>query len=957
MPIKHLHQRLFPSSSASSGTSKSRWKSILTSLGVIALVVAVVGFFTLTVVLAWLSRDLPNPNALLERNVEQTTKIYDRTGETLLYEIHGAEKRTLVQIGDIPDYVKWATIAIEDKDFYKHHGINWLRVVKAIYVDIIQRSKSQGASTLTQQLVKNAVLTNEKSFTRKLKEALLALQIERKYTKDQILQMYLNEIPYGSVLYGIQAASQGFFGKDAKNLTLDEAALLAALPQSTDYYNPYGTGAHGDNRVSLVRRQHLVLDQMVAQGYITKDQAEAAKQIKTLDKLVKKSVGDIRAPHFVTWVKSQLEDTYGQKTVETGGLKVITTLDWKLQQAAEAAVTNGVDKRGAQYKFTNGALVSMDPKTGQVLAMVGSKDFFDEEHDGQVNVALSPRQPGSSFKPIVYAAGFIKGYLPQTTLWDVNTVFKTDIKDYEPKDYDLKERGPVSVRQALQGSLNIPAVKMLYLVGVGRVLDLAEQLGYTTLMDRSRFGLSLVLGGGEVKLLEHTATYGAFATEGILHPTASVLKVEDSKGVTLEEWKPNDGKRVLDQQVTRELSDVLSDNASRAYVFGASNYLTLPDRSVAAKTGTTNNYHDAWTMGYTPSLVTGVWVGNMDNSEMKKGADGSVIAAPIWQEFMKAATKDMPKESFTKPAPPETTKSALLGTAVQQIVKIDRVTGKLATDLTPPDLIDEVPFYQAHSEMYYFDKDDPTGPPPADPNADPQFANWESAVQSWVQLTQWHTTSTPPTESDDVHTAANAPQVSITSPGTNQSVSSRQFTAAANITASRRIMSLTAKTEGYVVGVSYNGSSEVQVTLPNALEKGFHDLILEARDDVGNTGRATVTINVLADQAPVLVSVTDPAPGSTVTPASFPKTVTVTANDLSNIQRADLYLLNPNGETQLLGSNIKPANNPITFQWTAAPVSGPYALYAVLTNDDGSTLTGDKTSVTVEMGQTPTTSQ
>jgi 1A family penicillin-binding protein len=948
MPIKHLHTKLYSGPKESAGTPKKRWKTILTSLGVIILVGAVVGFFLLTVLLAWMSRDLPNPNALLERDVAQTTKIFDRTGETLLYEIHGEEKRTLVKIEEIPDYVKWATIAIEDKDFYLHHGINWKRVLKAIYVDIIQRSKAQGASTLTQQLVKNAVLTNEKSYTRKLKEALLALQIERKYSKDQILQMYLNEIPYGSVLYGIQAASQGFFGKNAKDLTLDEAALLAALPQSTDYYNPYGTGIHGDNRDQLVKRQHLVLDQMVAQGYITKERADEAKNIKTLDKLVKKSVGDIRAPHFAMWVKSQLVETYGQKTVETGGLKVITTLDWKLQQAAELAVKNGVEKRGEQYKFTNGALVSMDPKTGQVLAMVGSNDFFDTEHDGQVNVALRPRQPGSSFKPIVYAAGFMKGYLPQTTLWDVNTTFKTDIKDYSPKDYDLKERGPVSVRQALQGSLNIPAVKMLYLVGVGRVLDLAEQLGYTTLTDRSRFGLSLVLGGGEVKLLEHTASYGTFATDGVSHPTASVLKVEDTNGNVLEEWKPNEGKRVLDAQITRLLSDVLSDNASRAYVFGAGNSLTLPDRSVAAKTGTTNNFHDAWTMGYTPSLVTGVWVGNMDNAEMKKGADGSVIAAPIWQEFMKTATKDMPRESFTKPAPTETTKPVLLGQAVQKNIKIDRITGKLATEFTPPDLIDEVPYYDAHSILTYVDKDDPTGPPPADPGSDPQYANWEWSVQDWVKRTQWHTTSTPPTESDDVHTAANAPQVTITSPGVNESISSRQFTATTNISASRHITSLTAKVEGYVVGLNYGGTWDVQITLPNALEKGFHDLTLEARDDVGNTGRATVTINVLAEQAPVLISVTDPAPGSTVAPGTFPRTVTVTVNDLSNIKRADLYLMSPNGEMRLLGSDIKPSNNPITFQWTGAPIPGPYALYAVLTNDDGSQLPGDKTSVTVE---------
>ncbi|OGL74060.1 hypothetical protein A3D73_01970 [Candidatus Uhrbacteria bacterium RIFCSPHIGHO2_02_FULL_60_44] len=948
MPIKHLKTLRASYVAQREKLKKSPWKSILFSLGIASVALVLVGFFVLTLALAWLSRDLPNPNTLLTRDVAQSTKIYDRTGETLLYEIHGAEKRTLVKIEDVPDVVKWATIAVEDKDFYKHHGIYWRGLVRAFLVNTLQGRRIGGTSTLTQQFVKNAILTNERTITRKLKEVLLSLQIERKYTKDQILQLYLNEIPYGSTLYGIEAASRGYFGKSSKDLTLDESALLVALPQAPDFYNPYGLGSRGDNRVSLVRRQKLILDLMTEQGYVAKDAAEEAKKVETLKKLIPKRIGDIRAPHFVMWVRSQLVDTYGQKLVETGGLKVVTTLDWRLQQEAEKAVVKGVESRGEQYKFTNAALVAIGPRDGQVLAMVGSKDFFDEEHDGQVNVAVRPRQPGSSFKPIVYAAGFMKGYLPETTLWDVNTTFKTEIKNYSPFDYDQKERGPVSIRMALQGSLNIPAVKMLYLVGVGRVLDLAEQMGYTTFGDRSRFGLSLVLGGGEVKLLEHTAAYGAFATEGVLQPTVGILNVKDAQGKTLEEWRLGEGKRVLEPQITRLVSNVLSDNAARAFIFGGGNALTLPDRSVAAKTGTTNNFHDAWTMGYTPSLVAGVWVGNMDNAEMKRGADGSVIAAPIWQQFMKAATKDSPKESFTLPAPADTTKSVLLGRAFEKKVKIDKITGKLATEFTPPDLVEERPFYEAHEILYYVDKDDPRGPAPTNPASDPQFAGWEAAVQRWVEKAQWHTTSTPPTEMDDVHTAANTPQVSISSPSPNTTLTSRQFTVSAYATAPRRITSYMATMEGYVVGTNYGGAGDILASLPNALGRGFHELTVEARDDVGNTGRATVTINLIADSAPLSIGVTDPAPGSKVALSSFPRSVTVAVSDLSNIDRADLYMSLPNGTQQLVGSDIKPAANPITYRWTAVPNPGTYILYVVTTDVSGAQMTGDKTSVVVE---------
>jgi 1A family penicillin-binding protein len=950
MPIKHLKPKSPRTSSERAKSKRAPWKSLLVAAGVLAAGVALVGFFVLTLALAWMSRDLPNPNALLDRDVAQSTKIYDRTGEVLLYEIHGDEKRTLVSIAEIPDHMKGATVAIEDKDFYKHHGVSWRGLIRAFASSVIKRQRVKGTSTLTQQFVKNAILTNERTIARKMKELLLSLQIERKYTKDEILQLYLNEIPYGSTIYGVESAAQGYFGKSVRDVSLDEAALLAALPQAPDLYNPYGMGSRGDNRDALVSRQHYILDVMVDQGFISREQADAAKQINTLEKLVPRRVGDIRAPHFVMYVRSELIEKLGQRMVETGGLKVITTLDWRLQQAAEQAVRDGVDERGTQYGFSNAALVALGPKDGHILAMVGSRDFFDEENDGQVNVCIRPRQPGSSFKPFVYAAGFMKGFLPETTLWDVKTTFRTDTKNYSPNDYDFGERGPVSVRAALQGSLNIPAVKMLYLVGVGRVLDLAEELGFSTFGDRSRFGLSLVLGGGEVKLLEHAAAYGAFANDGMIQPTISILKVEDANGETVEEWKLGEGKRVFEPQIARMVSNVLSDNGARAYVFGAHNALTLPDRQVATKTGTTNDYRDAWTIGYTPSLVAGVWAGNNDNSEMARGAGGSSVAAPIWQNFMIQAVEGSPAETFTPPAPGFSEKDVIIGKAFETTEKIDVISGKLATEYTPPEFTEERKFREAHCILYYVDKDNPLGPVPSNPERDPQFNNWEAAVQAWAEHEEWNATGTPPTEYDDVHTRENIPSVRVTAPSNNDKVRSRSFDITAEVSAPRSVKSVKALINGYVIGSAFSGNGDawtIRATVPNALGKGYHDLEIQARDDVGNAGWAAVTVNLLADPQEVVLRIANPEPGSEIALNEFPKTVEAHADDLSGITRADLYLETPDGETKLIGSNIGPEENPITFNWSYLRGPGVYALYAQALTAYGQTIKGDVISVTV----------
>src|SRR3989344_4789145 len=565
--------------------SKAAWQNILLAGSILFMggSLFVLGLF------AFVSHDLPDPRQLTDRSIPETTKIYDRTGEHLLYEIFGSENRTLVKLQEgfcdmqtemetdgngIPRYAVQATITAEDRKFCSHGGFSVTGLMRAV----LFAGSRGGGSTLTQQLVKNAILSNERSLTRKAKELILSLELERRYSKDEILQIYFNEIPYGSTYYGIEAASQNFFGKHVSELSLAQAATLAALPQVPTFYI--------NNPDRLKARRDWILDGMADMGFVTREEADAAKGEDTT---LEDTVANIQALHFVFYVKQQLEETYGQRLVEEGGLKVITSLDYDKQLIAEEEVVRGVEERGEAYNFNDAALVATDPKTGQILAMVGSADYFDESIAGQVNGAARPRQPGSSFKPIAYAKGFDLGYTPNTVLWDVNTTFPTATGDYAPKNYDLGERGPIRVREALQGSLNIPAVEMVYLVGVENALSFAEALGYATFGDRSRFGLSIVLGGAEVKLTEHVGAYGTFANDGVRMSQVSILKVEDPKGTVLEEWKPGEGTKGTEPNVARLISNVMSDNAARAYVFGLNNALVVGGRPVAAKTETTKD--------------------------------------------------------------------------------------------------------------------------------------------------------------------------------------------------------------------------------------------------------------------------------------------------------------------------------------------------------------------------------
>ena len=567
-----------------------RVKGILKKLIIAGVFFGIVFFIFFGLIFAYYALTIPDPGQLAKREPVESTKILDRNGKQL-YELYDEEKRTLITLGQIPKHAKDATIAIEDKNFYTHGGISVIGIIRSVVVNTLQgRVYGQGGSTITQQFVRNAVLTREKTFTRKLKEWALSLEIERRYTKDEILQLYLNEIPYGSNAYGIEAATQTFFGKSASDLTLIESAYLAAMPQAPSFYSPFGP-----NREILDGRADTVLSAMADQGYITAEEAGAAQE-----QMVEfRNIGQgIIAPHFVLYVQDLLAKTYGDISLRRDGLRVTTSLDLDLQLAAEAIVAEQVAASEEKYHATNASLVAIDPRTGQILAMVGSRDYFNEEADGAVNVALRPRQPGSSFKPYVYATAFKKGMSPATMIMDVTTNFgEFGGQEYTPGNYDGKNYGPVSMRKALQGSLNIPAVKTVILTGIEDSIDTAETLGISTLKDRSRFGPAIVLGGAEVKLLEHTAAYGVFATGGVRHDIAAILKIEDKDGSVLEQWRESDGDEVLDPQIAYQITHVLSDNGSRTYIFGQNNRLQLPGRPVAAKTGTTQEYRDAWTIG------------------------------------------------------------------------------------------------------------------------------------------------------------------------------------------------------------------------------------------------------------------------------------------------------------------------------------------------------------------------
>ena len=589
-------------------------------------------------------RDLPSPTRLDSPTAyPASTKILDRNG-TLLYEIYASQNRTPIKLSDLPPYIAEATISIEDKNFYHHHGFDTGGIIRAAFNTLTGR-RLEGGSTITQQLVKVALLTPERTLTRKIKEAILTVATETLYSKNQILEMYLNHIPYGGTSYGIEAAAHTFFNKSAKDLTLSEATLLVGLPQAPSRYSPFASPD------AARARQAQVLDQMVANKYITPEQATAAKN----EVLHFADAGtDIRAPHFVMYVRQLLEDKYGVQTVEQGGLRVTTTLDINLQDAAQASLSAELVNL-KKLKISNGAALVTDPETGEILSMIGSKDYFSKDIDGKVNVTTSLRQPGSSIKPLNYALGIeTKVITPSTMILDTPICFAvTGQADYCPKNYDNTFRGLTQIRFDLGNSLNIPAVKVLALNGIGNFINFASKLGITSWKDPSQYGLSLTLGGGEVTMTDMATAFGVFANDGTKVPLQAILKVTDQSGKVLEEYNPTqesslveslrttspspDNNKVLSPQTSFLISHILSDNNARSMEFGTNSVLNVPGKIVSVKTGTTNNLRDNWTIGYTPHLLVATWVGNNDNTPMSYVASGITGASPIWQKIMRYA--------------------------------------------------------------------------------------------------------------------------------------------------------------------------------------------------------------------------------------------------------------------------------------------------------------------------------
>ncbi|MDO8590634.1 MAG: PBP1A family penicillin-binding protein [bacterium] len=751
----------------------------------IALGVITLGIFTLGALFLWVSTlTIPDLSSFQERKVSQSTKIYDRTGEILLYDLNRGIKRSVIPDSEISRNIKNAAVAIEDSEFYEHRGIKLTSILRAILANIGAGSFSQGGSTITQQVVKNSLLTRDKKISRKLKEWVLALKLERVLSKTEILDLYLNEAPYGGTIYGIEEASQSFFGKKAADLSITEAAYLASLPNAPSYYSPYG-----NNKQRLEDRKNLVLAKMLEKNFINQEEYRQATAEKVTWK-PQENLG-IKAPHFVMFIRQYLEDTYGQAMIEQGGLKVITTLDYGLQEKAEALAKQYASENKKNFNAENLSLVALDPKTGQILVMLGSRDYFDKEIDGNFNVALAHRQPGSSFKPIVYAEAFNKGYTPDTMVFDIPIEFDTkcnpdgtpiiagnENKCYMPVNFDNKYLGPISFRNALAQSRNIPAIQVLYLAGLKDSLRLAKDMGINSLTNVGQYGLTLVLGGGEVSLLDMSDAYATFATGGFRNPYQGILRIGDKTGAVLEEYQPHP-IQVLPEQTALTINDILSDNVARAPEFTERSALYIESRPVAVKTGTTNDYRDAWILGYTPNLVVGAWAGNNNNSPMEKKIAGFIVA-PFWNAFIREALKQFPVETFKKPAmvDDKTELKPVLAGFWQggQAYFVNKLSGERATEFTPQELREERVVKQVHSILYWVDKDNPNGPPPINPSDDPQFKLWEYAVRKWV-VENGIIEETPaviPIMEDSMHRPEFAPQISITNPIPNTMYSKNQ---------------------------------------------------------------------------------------------------------------------------------------------------------------------------------------
>lgn len=831
---------------------------LLSFLGVGAL------FVLFGVVFPIFALNLPSPDKVVRRE-GFSTKIYDRNS-TLLYDIFTDQRRTAVKLESVPLYLKQATIAVEDKNFYKHQGFDPTGILRAAF-NIVVHQKLQGGSTLTQQLAKNVLLSSDRTIARKIREFILAVQIERRYSKDEILQMYLNEAPYGGTAWGVETAADTYFGKSVGDLTLVESAILAGFPQRPSAYSPYGSDPK-----AYIARTKQVLRRMREDANITKEQEEEAiKQLPDV-KFIGKGAG-FKAPHFVMFVKNLLEERYGTSLVEQGGLKVTTTLDWNLQEKAQSIVSEEIAKTETLH-ITNGASVVVDPTNGYILAMVGSKDFNAKDYDGQYNVAVALRQPGSAIKPVNYVTALHKGYTASTLLMDTPTEFPGGANNppYKPEDYDGKFRGPVQVRFALANSLNVPAVKMLALGGIKEMLKTAYNMGLTTLeptnANLNRFGLSLTLGGGEVRLLDLTSAYGAFANGGFRFEPVAILKVEDAKGRVIDEYKPAQGRKVLDAGEAFIISSILSDNGARSEIFGPNSALNIPGRTVAAKTGTTNDMRDNWTVGWTPQVAVGVWVGNNDNSPIKRLASGISGAAPIWRRIMLEALRGKPDAAFTMPDNVVTaqvdsvsgygahdgytsrTEYFIKGTEptgddpVHKKLKVCKSEGRLAT----PSQVAGGDYEE--KEYFVFKEEDPFA-------AAGEENRWQKGVDEWLSGQgdwRYH----PPS---DFCGSANPVNVEFVTPKDKEQINSNSFDVRIDPRSTVDIVQVEIELDGVKQGAL--AGPPWKLSLSN-VSTGTHILRAKAKDKNGKESDRTINIGV---GVPWNYSAT---PSPTATPAASP---------------------------------------------------------------------------------------
>ncbi len=836
----------------------------LAALAKLSFIAVSLGLIVFLITIPLFAFNLPSPDKIVRRE-GFSTKILDRNGK-VLYDIYADQRRTPVPLDEIPVYLRQATVAIEDKNFYKHQGFDPSGIFRAIF-NIVFRGRLQGGSTLTQQLVKNVLLTPERTIFRKIREFILAIQIERRYSKDEILQMYLNEAPYGGTAWGVEAAAEVYFGKKVKELSLVESAILAGLPQRPSVYSPYSSTPK-----AYIGRTKQVLRRMREDGYITKEQEQAA--IEELERVEFQERGaSFKAPHFVQYVQKILEERYGERVVEQGGLRVTTTLDLELQEEAQEIVRQEIEKV-KNLKISNGAAVILNPETGEILAMVGSRGFNDPEIDGQVNVTMALRQPGSAIKPITYVTAFKKGFTASTLLMDVPTSFPGGAgqPEYKPVNYDGKYRGPVQVRFALGNSINVAAVKMLALVGIRDTLQTAYDLGINSLEPTketlNRVGLSLTLGGGEVRLIELTAAYSAFMNKGYKVEPVAILKVEDHSGKVLEEIKPKKGKKVLTEEEAFLIYDILSDNEARKEVFGPNSLLNIPGRDVAVKTGTTNDKRDNWTIGGTPQVVVGVWVGNNDNSPMQQVASGVTGASPIWRKILMSAlegkpniTVDMPSGIVTASVDlvsgyaahdgfPSRTEYFIKGTQpgedpVHVKLKVCKTDGKLAT---PSDIA--AGNYE-EKEFFIFKEEDPTAGPDG-PN------RWQEAINQWLQEQsdpRYH----PPT---DYCGSGNPVNVEFNYPKDRASNLPKNFTIEIRPESIAEIVEVILEIDGEkkrtFTGPPY--------TFEASLTKGVHQIRALAKDSQGNQSDRTITIGVEVEWDYVPTPTPSPSPSLTPTP-------------------------------------------------------------------------------------------